>query len=43
MTEKETIEYIIEKRRFPRKLDDYAIYIFIVFPVGFVAIGSSMI
>jgi hypothetical protein len=42
MTEKETIEYIIATRKFPRTFDDYTNYLFLVAPIAFVAIGFSM-
>src|ERR1700744_5928182 len=42
MTEKETIEHIIATRRFPRTVDDNMNYFFLIAPIAFTAIGSSM-
>ncbi len=42
MTEKDTIEHIITTGKFPRTFDDYTNYFFLVAPIGFVAIGFSM-
>ena len=43
MTEKETLEYIITTRKFPRTFDDYTNYFFLVAPIAFIAIGFSML
>lgn len=42
MTPKETIDYIITSRRFPKTFDDYSNYFFLIAPIAFVAIGFSM-
>jgi len=42
MTEKETIEHIIATGKSPRTFDDYTNYFFLIFPIVFVAMGSSM-
>jgi hypothetical protein len=42
MTEKDKIEHIITTGRSPMTFNDYTNYIFLVAPIGFVAIGFSM-
>ncbi|MBI3233821.1 MAG: hypothetical protein HYZ42_07230 [Bacteroidetes bacterium] len=43
MTEKETIEHIISKKKSPRTFDDYTNYFFLVAPIAFIAIGIFML